>query len=264
MEELILIKLGGSVITDKGKPFTSNNNVIRRLGREIASAGQKYKGKIIIGHGSGSFGHTVATKYKTNEGKTDEKSIKGAVKTARAAADLNRIVVSSLIKVGLNVVSFAPSSFIISTEKSRWSAFLYPIEEVLQMNIVPIVYGDVVFDAKKGFTIYSTEQIFGVLLKKLHKKYKFNRIIQCGVTDGVYNNDGKTIPLITKKTLKSYDESIGKSKSTDVTGGMLHKVQQSVVLEKKHRIDTIIINGKIPGQLQKAILGENVKGTRIG
>ena len=38
MSELVFIKLGGSVITDKTQPETARPEVIQRLAREVASA----------------------------------------------------------------------------------------------------------------------------------------------------------------------------------------------------------------------------------
>ena len=72
MENLILIKLGGSVITDKKKDFTVREENILRLAREVKAALGTGNNKIIIGHGAGSFAHVPAHKYQTKEGLINE------------------------------------------------------------------------------------------------------------------------------------------------------------------------------------------------
>ena len=263
MEELILIKLGGSVITDKTKSFKANEKVIGRLGREIVSGQNKYKGKIIIGHGSGSFGHTLGYKYKTQEGIISEKSVRGAVLVEDAALKLNRIVVKNLLKVGLPVFSLSPASFVKAKNKKLMNVNADSIVKALNINMVPLVYGDIVFDSTLGFTIFSTEIVFEALITKLYKSYKILKIIHASGTNGVYGEGNNVIPLITTKTFKRFKKLIFGATSQDVTGGMLHKVVKSLQLAKKIRIETVILNGNISGELTKAILGMKVNGTLI-
>ena len=111
MSELVLLKLGGSVITDKNNPFTARGDVIRRLGREIRGAlDERPDLQLILGHGSGSFGHVVAQKYRTREGAVHEDSWRGYAETAAAAARLNRLVTDLLLEEGVPVVSYQPST----------------------------------------------------------------------------------------------------------------------------------------------------------
>ena len=158
MEKLILVKLGGSVITDKSRPFYAKEKMIVRLGLEIIQAQKHYKGKIVIGHGSGSFGHVAATKYQTHKGLVNRNSLKGLSETADAASRINRIVINNLKLQGLNVVSFAPASFIIAKGGNLAKFFCEPIVLCLEIGGIPIVYGDVVMDSKMGFTIFSAEK----------------------------------------------------------------------------------------------------------
>ena len=263
MEKLILIKLGGSVITDKAKPFYAEEKVIARLGREILQAQKQFKGKLIISHGSGSFGHTVATKYKTHQGLVNKNSLKGLSETADAASRINRIVTKNLKLQGLNVVSFAPASFIISKGGKLAKFFSEPIALCLKVGGIPLVYGDVVMDGEKGFTIFSAEKVIEALVEGLLGKYKILKIIQCGATEGVYDSKGKTIPRITPNSFRKLEAQIGGAFGPDVTGGMYHKVKQSLKIASKFGIKTQIISGVGNGTLKEAILGKEVRGTEI-
>lgn len=263
MEKLILIKLGGSVITDKSKPFVARLGVIKRLIREIVQAKKVYKGKILIGHGGGSFPHTVAAKYKTQEGIVNKDSIKGFSLTADAAVKINRIVVEEFIKLGLPGVSFSPLSFIYSKDGKPLVVLTPQIIKALEIGLLPVVYGDVIMDETTGFCIYSGEKTLDLLASELSKYYKVDKIIMVGDTDGVWDKGGKTIVKITPQNFSGIKKSLSGSRATDVTGGMLHKVEESLNLARKENISTVIINGKKKGNLMKAIVGKDVVSTTI-
>lgn len=263
MEKLILIKLGGSVITDKSKPFTARIDVIKRLVGEIKQAGKVYRGKILIGHGSGSFGHTVAARYKTQEGIINRDSIKGFSLTADAAIKINRIIVGECLNQDLPVVSFSPLSFIYSKDGKPLAVFTSQIEKALEIGLLPIVYGDVIMDEAAGFCIYSGEKTLDLLAIKLSKYYKIDRIIMVGDTDGVWDKKGKTIAKITPQNFNGIKKFLSGSASADVTGGMLHKVEESLNLAEKENISTVIINGKKKDNLLKAIAGKSAVSTTI-
>ena len=263
MKKLILIKLGGSVITDKTKPFTAKPKIIKRLALEIKGAKKLLPDTdLILGHGSGSFGHTLSSKYQTQLGLINKNSTKGLCQVSNVAVDINRIVLKEFLGVGMNVFSFSPVSFIYSSSDKLEDVFIKPIKRALELNLVPIVYGDVIFDFKKGFTIYSGEKTLDILAKKLSKNYSKVKVIQCGDTDGVYDERGKTIAEITSKNFPRIKKALGGSKSTDVTGGMAHKVLESLVLAKKD-ITSIIINGETKNELLNTLLGKKHHGTEV-
>ena len=58
---LLVIKLGGSVITFKEKPLSPNYQAIDKMANIIKELKKPYK--IIIVHGGGSFGHYWSVKY---------------------------------------------------------------------------------------------------------------------------------------------------------------------------------------------------------
>lgn len=261
-QKLILIKLGGSLITDKNKPFTAKEAVIRRLAREIKEGLKNFSGKIIIGHGSGSFGHTMAAKYQTQNGFINKKSRQGLALVADVAIQINRIVIKNFLKVGLPVFSLAPASFIKARNQKLEKIFLEPILELLKKGLIPIIYGDVILDQKKGCCIFSAEKTLNILAKNLQKNHRILKIIHAGDTDGVYDSRGWTIPVITQDLFKKFQKVIGGSAATDVTGGMFHKVKESLAAAKLG-IPSLIINGKNLGNLKRAIEGKKIKGTWI-
>lgn len=262
MKNLILIKLGGSIITDKKREFSVREANILRLGKEIKSALKAGKFKVIIGHGAGSFAHVPAHRYKTKEGLINKNSLYGMAVTEEAARKLNSIVIKNFLSLGLPAFPFSPASFLISDAKVCLKSYSDPIKKALQIGVIPVVYGDVILDKKTGCTIFSTEKILSILAKELMGEYKI-KIIYCTDTDGVHDQKGKTIEKITPANFDKVKKAILGAGGKDITGGMLHKVEEALSLAKKHKIETMIINGGKTGSLTSALLGEKVLGTKI-
>jgi len=264
MKNLILIKLGGSVITDKKKPFTAKPEAISRFAKEIKAAsldlGQNTL--FLTGHGGGSFPHTPATKYQTKNGIINKDSLIGAVLVEDAARQLNMILIKNFLSQDLPVITFSPSSFLISDAQVCSKSYLEPLKKALEIGMIPVVYGDLVMDVKTGFTIFSTEIIFSELAKELKEEYEI-RIIYVTNVGGVYDENGRTIPEISNNNFETVRSSIIGSKGIDVTGGMIHKVEEALKLVKMTGIETTIINGNMRGDLKKAILGVKIVSTKV-
>lgn len=263
MKKAILIKLGGSVITDKERPFVARKQAIRRLGKEIKSAQAESGFKIILSHGGGSFPHVFAAEYQTQRGYRGPKSRKGLSLVADAAIRINRIVMAELLALGLPVVSFSPASFIYAENRQTAKFLSDPFLRALALGFIPVVYGDIVFDSKKGFCIFSGEKTLNLIASILRKTIKM-KIIYCVDTDGVYNQEGRTIDKITPKSFRQFQQTIHGAAVVDVTGGMFHKVVEALKQTQASGIETLIINGRKKGVLERAILGKKVRGTLIG
>jgi isopentenyl phosphate kinase len=263
MEDIILLKLGGSLITDKTKPFTPRLDVIKRLAKEIHEA--RTRGvKLIIGHGGGSFPHKPAKDYRTNEGMINKESCKGISLVQDAASRLNRIIVNSLIEAGENAISVQPSAALITEQGRIKEWYLESVKEMLKHNLLPVPYGDVALDTKQGCSIISTEEILNYLAKNLGSK----KIILAGIVDGVFTSDpqkdssAKLIKEINTNNYQDIKKYLGGSAGIDVTGGMLHRVERIFELTKLG-VEADIINGEKEGYLKRALFGEKGLGTVI-
>lgn len=257
-----MIKLGGSVITDKSKEFAARARNIKRLAKEISKGQKVFKGKIIIGHGAGSFAHTPAAKYQTKKGLINAESLLGMSIVEDAARTLNAIIIKNFIEEKLPVFPFSPASFLLSDTEGGSKSYIDPIKNALRLNAIPVVYGDVIMDERIGCTIFSTEKILSAMAIQLREDYKIRTIYVTDV-NGVYDERGITIPLISDKNFSQLKTAITNAKGVDVTGGMLHKVEESLKLATDTGIKTLIINGVKEGELSKAIKGEAVGGTWI-
>jgi isopentenyl phosphate kinase len=263
MSPLIFLKLGGSLITEKDSPSTPRPDVIERLAHEIKAAREaRPEARIILGHGSGSFGHMAASRYGTRQGVAAPEEWAGFADVWLAASALNRIVIEALHLVGLPTISFAavPALAVSDGKITHWD--LSPIQQALEHGLIPLVYGDVVFDEVRGGTILSTEDLFA----HLARYFKPERILLAGLESGVwadYPARTQLIETITPANLEEWRMALGSSASTDVTGGMTAKVQQMLaLLEALPGCEAYIFSGIEPGNVRKTLQGET-SGTRL-
>jgi isopentenyl phosphate kinase len=256
-----VLKLGGSVITDKEKPLTPDLQAIERLANEISQA--KVSSLILV-HGGGSFGHPVAERYAIAGGYVDPSQILGFSQTHLAMTLLNSWVMEALISHNIPAVEVHPSSCVVTKVGRIVNMELKPLKKMLKMGFVPVLYGDAVLDSEKGFAILSGDQLVSSLAIKLGAC----RIIMGADVDGLYTADPKTdssaqlIDHITLEELKSLKHKIEGSKATDVTGGMLGKMLE-VKLAIENDIETVIVNATKSGRVYKALKGKKVIGTII-
>lgn len=261
--QVIFLKLGGSLITDKVRPHAPRYRIIHRIAREIRSVLDLYPGiKLLLGHGSGSFGHVPASKYKTIEGVRSNKEWQGFIEVWREASALNHIVMQILADVNIPVISFPPSTAITCSNRRIIKWEVEPIRMALENNIVPVVYGDVVFDETLGGTILSTEDLFIHLSDQMHP----DRILLAGEEKGVWRDFQKTTGLIdqiTPRNFSEYSKSAGASKGMDVTGGMAQKIKLMVdLVSHSPKIKVDIFSGKNSGAIRDHLLGKGI-GTII-
>lgn len=259
--DLFILKIGGSVVTDKRKPLTPNLLAMERLADEILKANRK---KLILIHGGGSFGHTVAKEYGIAEGLKEKSQLTGFLKTHEAMVRLNMIFIEKLLEKGLPAFGIAPSSFVV-TKSGRIHIFeKRPLKQALKIGLLPVLYGDAVLDINKGFAILSGDQLASFLAEKMSA---FKLVMGVDV-DGFFTDDPKKnpsarlIPLLTLSELEVFRNRIKESDVIDVTGGMMGKVSELVSPVSKG-IETLIVNASKPGIIYHVLKGENVVGTKI-
>jgi isopentenyl phosphate kinase len=262
---LTFLKLGGSLITDKTTPRAIRPEVLARLMQEIAEARAAQPGmRIVLGHGSGSFGHVEASRYGTRAGVHTETDWQRLAEVQWVAGLLNRLVVDAARAAGLPIFNCPPSASALCEDGQLGSLAVEPIRAAVEHGLIPLVYGDVAIDKARGGTIISTEDEFRLLAPHLRPE----RILLAGIEPGVLTHwpDGEVIPEITAVETRQGAslQNIGASHAADVTGGMDSKVREMLALVEALRDCTVqIFSGEAPGQVRAALLGEAVPGTTI-
>ena len=277
MKELVLLKLGGSLITDKTKPYTPRLDVMDDLALQIKTALQTHPNmRLILGHGAGSFGHVPASEYRTRDGlppratplahrvrdEGEENYWKGFAEVWYQAETLNRYVMDALHKAKVRAITLPPSASVIASsgKVSVWETT--PLRMALSAGIVPVIHGDVVFDEVRGGTILSTEDLFDYLARALNPE----RILLAGLEAGVWQDfpaRTKKVGKITPDTFNEVSAGVGKATGADVTGGMESKVRQMLELVQETSVQSVqIFSGDEPGNLARVLTGETL-GTAI-
>lgn len=263
--ELVFLKLGGSLITDKTREATARPEVIRRLAEEVAEALAACPGlRLLLGHGSGSFGHMAGERYGTRCGVRDAAGWRGFAETALAAQRLNRLVADAFWQAGVPVWSLQPSASACCRDGELVALDWRPVAEALSRGLVPLVYGDVALDEVRGGTIISTEEVFAWLARRL----KPDRLVLAGAVPGVMRSDdgaagrAQVIAEITPRRLAALLPLMDGVQGTDVTGGMLAKVRTMCALvEELPHLQVRLISGLEVGLLTR-VLGD--AGLEVG
>jgi isopentenyl phosphate kinase len=260
---LVLLKLGGSLITDKMAASTPRMDVIRRLAGEITAALRQQPGmRLIIGNGAGSFGHVPAKKYSTRQGVHSPQEWRGFAEVWHEAAALNRLITDALHAAGLPAIALPPSAAVTARDGQVTAWDLAPMRATLQAGLLPVVHGDVIFDTLRGGTILSTEDLFEHLARQLHP----GRILLAGLEEGVWEDYPACTRLVAEITPSNIDlvrPALGGSHGADVTGGMASKVDQSLALVQEIAgLEILIFSGERNGLVQDALGGARI-GTKI-
>lgn len=268
MEDLVYLKLGGSLITDKRRPEAPRHEVLARIADEIRQARDaRPEMRLVLGHGSGSFGHVAARRYGTRAGVRTPEEWYGFAVTGDAAARLNRLVTGALLAAGLPAWSIQPGAVSLCQDGHLVQGPEIPVRAALERGLIPLIYGDVVLDTVRGGTIASTEELFEWLAAFLPPA----RIILAGEVAGVFSADpqrdpqARPVPRITPTTYPAIRAGLGGSAGVDVTGGMAAKVDQALGLVQRHPgLRILICDGRTPGVIARALQGDDaVPGTWI-
>jgi isopentenyl phosphate kinase len=231
--------------------------VIRQIAREVKRTRDTQPTlELLIGHGSGSFGHFAAKKFGFGE----RGNWRAYAETGASAARLTRLVTDAFLAEGVPVVAMQPSASARCRDGELVELATTPIQTALAHNLVPLVHGDVAFDETRGMTIASTEMIFAYLAPIL----KPSRIILAGIVDGVFTADplkdasAQLIREITTANFPQIESQLRGSHGVDVTGGMIVKVKIMLALvQREPTIRVQIVSAIRAGVIERALTDED-------
>lgn len=252
LQGLALIKLGGSVVTFKEKPLTANIDAIDGISRALAQLGVP----VIIVHGGGSFGHYWSVKYDMHT-KPANYDIHGVSIVHESMIALNQIIVSSMIRVGLNPYGMPPSA--LTTGHKPIVAKIKDIDAMAHSKVIPVTFGDIVYFGGTKYSILSGDALMTILARVLRPL----RIIFATNVDGIYK-DRASRELVNEIQVEDKRRSIEFFKTSDIdaTGGMQRKVTEAFKIAS-HGMDVVMINGLLPERIIEAAEGTLKVGTVV-
>jgi len=253
---MILIKLGGSVITDKSEYKRFRKDVVSRLCREIKDSGKD----VMIVHGAGSFGHVLAKEFELQKGHVRNDQIDALAKVSRDVRELNNLVLSELIDAGIPSVSMPTGSCFVMNDNELLMNDAEIIRGYIELGIVPVMFGDVVLDRKNGFGICSGDEI----MRCLASIFSPEMIVFVSDIDGLYDRDpkiSKNAKLITDVNAGILENIPAETTVADVTGGVHKKMRMMSEMCSDGR-DCILVNGTVKGRLYSLLTGKKIICTR--
>lgn len=247
-ESILLLKLGGSILTDKGRDCAIQEDTIKGIAANIA---ERWPLPLVLVHGAGSCGHPEAHRYRIQEGISKE-NCEGIPVTHEAVCRLNDAVVQALRRNRVPAVGIHPLHGFISRDGRIDKPDIRNIRAMIENGLLPVLHGDVVMDVSRGACIISGDQLIVMLGRELPA----GRIGVATDVAGVLCN-GQVIREITPKTKDL--GFLGESLHTDVTGGMKGKIAELLALAREGRSSEIFHLSKIPEFLD----GRSTGGTGI-
>lgn len=206
---MIIVKLGGSAITDKGRFRVARMDVIESIAKQISEVEER----IILVHGAGSFGHPFVIKFRLNE----EKNLEGIIRAHMSCVELNFKICKVMLNLGLKPFPIHPlQTFKLRGDKIYFDRDMF--KDVLKEGFIPVTHGDIVYDVEdRFFKVLSGDDI----TIELARSFNADKVGFVTDVEGVYI-EGKVSTFVTWKDL----DKIGFSKGVDVTGGMRSKVEK--------------------------------------
>jgi isopentenyl phosphate kinase len=213
-----VLKLGGSVITDKSMPETIDDDALDAVTEAIAASDERSDGGLVLVHGGGSFGHHHASRHgvTTEDGTRDAEAVRdvhGAMKR------LNDAVVGRLVDADVPAVPVHPFSAGHRDDAGDLHLAADGVAATLAEGFVPVLHGDVVVHRGRGATVVSGDELVVAVARGLDA----DRVGLCSTVPGVLDADGDVIAEIA--AFEEVADALGGSDATDVTGGMAAKVR---------------------------------------
>lgn len=241
-----LLKLGGSLLTDKAAPETLDEASLERVSDRLVAGRPD---RLVIVHGGGSFGHPAARAHGVSRttGTRDPAAIH---EVGRAMGRLNDAVVDAFANVGLQAVGLSARGLATKHDDGAVVVSPGPVRTFLDERMLPVLYGDMVAHASVGCSVLGGDQLVVSLATALDA----DRIGLCADVPGVLSRDGTVIEQVDR-----YDEVadlLGEPEGADVTGGIGWKVR--ALLESD-------VPGGIFGLAELGtFLDGGLPGTRVG
>ena len=261
---VILLKLGGGLLTDKNNPLSLRKDVIKSAVTQIINADEK----IILIHGGGSFGHPLAKKYRISKGidKSIPNQILGVAETHHSMIKFNSYLIEQFLESNYPVLSIQTSGIFIEKSNKISLESLDILETALNLNLMPVLYGDIILEKEGSFSILSGDEIILKLCENL-KTYSISKVVFAMESDGLFKADesgGSNCQLLTECYSSELDDlnlaDLGQK--IDVTGGIKSKLTH---IKKicKYKIPVQLINGLTEGYIYKSLRNQKINCTNI-
>ncbi|MED4590504.1 isopentenyl phosphate kinase [Priestia flexa] len=256
---MFVVKIGGSLITNKNEYCSPNKEEIRKFAKVLKARWEDLRGKLIIVIGGGSYGNGVPIRFNIEKSEQDWKAKDLLMMTVKMFEWLTEVCMI-FREEGLPCYPFQSSSYCTTNNGELINYNIGAIEKSLELGLLPITSGDLTFDDTKTFVIYSSDNIPEIFVDY----FRVKRVVILTDVDGIYESlkDQNLIKRVNKDNYENILNIAGSSNKQDVTGGMNNKVKALIRIAQKGTT-SIICNGNNPESLIEGLYSDTPPGTTI-
>ena len=267
-KDLTVIKLGGSLLTDKSKPYTYRKQVLNSVAREIKEClDEGLIQSLILLHGVGSYGHPPVLEHNLHKGFLGPEQLLPLSKTQESVATLRHIIVKELQNAGIPVCLMYPSSMVTAEKMRMTNYFLDPLRGFVSVGMVPLLGGDILIDSVMGWSVGSGDQLAAIIANEFGAK----RLIFASDVAGIYESDPKVnseATLIETVDLNQLDATLkrmGASETADASGKMKGKLKSltPAIPAIRKGLEVGLLSMMEHGNLKAFLEGKPTAATRI-
>jgi isopentenyl phosphate kinase len=242
-----LVKIGGSVLTDKARPLNFQDADAHCVAADIRLS----RTVPILVHGTGSWAKAIGRHHRRDGGVFRDAT--GFQMTSWRIRRLQESLTAALRDEGVVCCPLAANAIFHRTGGVLDLYDTGPLTRLLDAGVSPLLSGDILVDGPGVFRVVSSDAITVAVARQM-------RVSDCVFAtdvDGVWDSAGRLIPEVTETGLPVDD-----SDRRDVTGGMSAKIAAALEIAATGA-RTTIVNGRIPGRVRDALARRTVTGTRV-
>jgi isopentenyl phosphate kinase len=252
--QLQIIKIGGSLVTNKARPASFCKPRTSRLGQELSKVGAPF----ILLHGTGSFGKPPARQYGYDHLGYLQRSPEIVSEVSNLLHELRGKVVTALREVGMRAFSVPPAGVFRTCRGSVTECNVRVLRDLIERSVVPVLSGDLVIDDEYDFSVCSSD----AMAAWLAIEFSAERLIFATDAPGVLSGNAKRAVISELRYEDLDNPEFLKDDEADVSGGMTKKLAAGFSAARVG-IETWIIDGRVEGRLENMVKGNPVPATRL-
>ena len=267
-KDVLVFKLGGSLLTDKSTPYTLRKEIIKSVAVEIKECIDLGLVKsLVIVHGVGSFGHPPVLKYDLHKGFRNKDQLISMSKTQQIVNEFRKAIATTFMEVGIPINLMHASSMVVGSKMVITEHAFSSLKGFLSLGMVPLIGGDMMFDTSMGFSVCGGDQLAVVLSRELHAK----QLLFATDVTGVFDKDpklGARAQLLRKININEIEQLLSKTNETaktDASGKMRGKLRSLISIKDRIQegLEVAIFSMTRKGVLKNYLKGQESELTKI-
>ncbi|MFX0034897.1 MAG: isopentenyl phosphate kinase [Candidatus Hermodarchaeota archaeon] len=226
-KKIIVLKLGGSLLTDKSIPFKLRDNILNSVVKEIKECiDLGLIEELVVIHGVGSYGHPPVLKYNLHKGFKSPSQLIPLSETQYIVNNYRNMIAKSFLDLDIPINLMHASSIIVGESMKITDYYFKALRGYLSLGMVPLIGGDMMYDKNMGFSVCGGDQLAVIISREIGAEY----LIFATDVLGIYDKDPKDNPnaLLLKEININEIEQLLERKEVvnkiDASGGMRGKL----------------------------------------